>query len=485
MSVRRRSILSKKKYEDSDRRWDILGNEDSGYTICMKEITLCEEDDIDTENFVSEVLVGAVLEHFLFKCLILLVIISNAIIISIQTSNPVFTKKYEIPFSVCEHIILSAFTWEILVKWFYGFAVFWRNGWNILDCVVTAALLLGPMIFPQGRSVFKVMRVLRVIRSVSNFASMRGVARMMQVIWQSIPDLANIFLLLIVIMLVFAVFGVTLFSTAVPSAFGDLTSSLYTLFVCITQDGWMDIYNRFKEVGQSQLYGASVYFFIFLTIGAFIFGNLFGAVVTINLEMSMTDMDEKSGENPLMILPEENTLQMDTMVHVEKVVTKTKMTKRQKPWKGTFVESLRMETFEELLLVLSTMQTNMMEYKSIRQKLDKIVEEVHSLPFNREQENAVIMRDQRAAVLKNTILKDDIAMGRTGDMLSTLMTLEKAHVINSGTDSPAMFQKGLRHEAMRRMSVAQDNKPPQAKSDASSKTPQPKEETAESSTKHK
>ncbi|XP_062372186.1 cation channel sperm-associated protein 4-like [Sardina pilchardus] len=469
MTVRRRSIGQQREY-DSERRWDILGDEDSGDILCMKEITQCKQDDFDTENFVSEVLVGALLEHFLFKCLILFVIISNAIIISIQTSNPVFTKKYEIAFSVCEHIILSAFTWEILVKWFYGFAVFWRNGWNILDCVVTTALLLGPRIFPQGRSVFKVMRVLRVVRSVSNFASMRGVARMMQVIWQSLPDLANIFLLLIVIMMVFAVFGVTLFSTSVPSAFGDLTSSLYTLFICITQDGWMDIYERFKEVGASQLYGASVYFFIFLTIGAFIFGNLFGAVVTTNLEMSMTDMDEKGGDNPLMITPEDNTQMMgNTMVHVEEVVTKTKMTKRQKPWKGTYVESLRLETFEELILVLSTMQTNLKEYKSIRNKLDKIVEEVHSLPFNREQENAVIMRDQRAAMLKNTILKDDIAMGRTGDMLSTLMTLEKAHVINSGTDSPALFQKGLRHEAMRRMSVSNDKK----------------QETAESSTKHK
>ena len=44
---------------------------------------------------------------------------------------------------------------------------------------------------------------------------------------------------------VFAVFGVTLFSAAVPSAFGDLSGALYTLFICITQDGWMAIYREF------------------------------------------------------------------------------------------------------------------------------------------------------------------------------------------------------------------------------------------------
>ena len=46
---------------------------------------------------------------------------------------------------------------------------------------------------------------------------------------------------------VFAVFGVNLFSASVPSAFGDLTVALYTLFICITQDGWMTIYKEFQQ----------------------------------------------------------------------------------------------------------------------------------------------------------------------------------------------------------------------------------------------
>ncbi|KAL2079516.1 hypothetical protein ACEWY4_025260 [Coilia grayii] len=393
---------------------------------------------------------GALLEHVMFKCLILFVIVSNAIIISIQTSNPVITKIYENTFTTCEHIILTVFTWEILIKWFYGFGIFWRSGWNILDCLVTVALLLGPEVFPNGAGVFKVMRVLRVIRSVSSFATMQGVAMMMHVIWQSLPDLTNIFLLLSIIMMIFAVFGVTLFSTSVPSAFGDLTAALYTLFICITQDGWMTIYKKFADGSASLLYGGSLYFFIFLTLGAFVFGNLFGAVVTTNLEMSMADENENA---LLSVMPEEGVMQTDSMIHVEEVVARTRMTTRQKPWKGSWLESLRLETFEELVLVLSQMQKNMKEYKDIRSELEQIVDEVRSLPFNREQDNAVIMRDQNAASLKDSLLKNDIAMGRSGDMLSTLMALEKAHIIDSGTDSPAAFQKGLRHEAIRRASL--------------------------------
>ncbi|XP_031441058.2 cation channel sperm-associated protein 4-like [Clupea harengus] len=290
---------------------------------------------------------------------------------------------------------------------------------------------------------------------------MQGVAVMLHVIMQSLPDLANIFLLLLIIMMVFAVFGVNLFSASVPSAFGDLTVALYTLFICITQDGWMTIYKEFQQSGATLLYGASLYFFIFLTLGAFIFGNLFGAVVTTNLEMCMAELDEtKSGNDNALALnqPEDGVSITDTrMVHCEEVVARTSMTKRQKPWKGSCLENLRVDTFEDLTLVLSAMQKNMKEYKEIRQELEKIVEAVHSLPFNREQENAVLMRDHNAATMTDSFLKNEVATGRTGDMLSTLIALEKAHVIDSGTDSPAVFQRGLRHEAMRRMSMDSTN----------------------------
>ena len=42
---------------------------------------------------------------------------------------------------------MSAFTVEIILKWYHGFAVFWKSGWNILDFFIIAALLLGPRKF--------------------------------------------------------------------------------------------------------------------------------------------------------------------------------------------------------------------------------------------------------------------------------------------------------------------------------------------------
>lgn len=45
---------------------------------------------------------------------------------------------------------------------------------------------------------------------------------------------------------VFSVFGVMLFGNLVPEHFGNLGKALYSLFICLTQDGWMNIYEDFK-----------------------------------------------------------------------------------------------------------------------------------------------------------------------------------------------------------------------------------------------
>uniref|UniRef100_A0A4W5LKP6 Uncharacterized protein n=1 Tax=Hucho hucho TaxID=62062 RepID=A0A4W5LKP6_9TELE len=94
------------------------------------------------------------------------------------------------------------------------------------------------------------------------------------------------------------------------------------------------------------------------------------------------------------------------------------MTRRQKPWKN-----LTMDTLEELALVMAAMQKNMAAYREIWQELDSIVEEVHSLSFNVEQE--VMMRNHITATLQDKLLNNDIATGHTRDILSTLITLEK------------------------------------------------------------
>jgi hypothetical protein len=63
-----------------------------------------------------------------------------------------------------------------------------------------------------------------------------------QTVVESLPDMANIVLLLLIVMFVFSIVGLELFATKVPDHFGSLSYAMFSLFVCMTQDGWADMY---------------------------------------------------------------------------------------------------------------------------------------------------------------------------------------------------------------------------------------------------
>ena len=54
------------------------------------------------------------------------------------------SEDYRLEFSIFDQCVLAVFTFEILLKWYYGFWIFWKVGWNVLDFGIILALLLGP-----------------------------------------------------------------------------------------------------------------------------------------------------------------------------------------------------------------------------------------------------------------------------------------------------------------------------------------------------
>jgi hypothetical protein len=66
---------------------------------------------------------------------------------------------------------------------------------------------------------------------------LRGLQIIVKTIVASIPDLANVMGLLLILMFVFGVLGTTLFG-AVVVEYSNLGYSMYSLFQVVTQDGW-------------------------------------------------------------------------------------------------------------------------------------------------------------------------------------------------------------------------------------------------------
>ncbi|XP_032236421.1 cation channel sperm-associated protein 4 isoform X2 [Nematostella vectensis] len=266
--------------KDEESMWDIV-----------------DMDDEAIEEYASNELVGQFLSNKVFRTSILAVILFNSLLIVVETDQDL-ERQYSHLFAVLDQCIMTIFVCEIFVKWYHGFFMFWKMGWNVLDFFIVVALLLGPLLSTDSgsRGVLRILRVLRAFRSLRSISSLPGLQIVVRTILQSIPDMANIVLLLVIIMLVFSVIGITLFRDVVPKYFGNLSTAMFSLFVCLTQDGWMEIFSEFRSKGETYYVGGGFYLLVFIAIGAFVFANLVVAVVVTNLEFAMEDVKTEGKE---------------------------------------------------------------------------------------------------------------------------------------------------------------------------------------------
>ncbi|XP_065277924.1 cation channel sperm-associated protein 4 [Emys orbicularis] len=432
---------------------------------------ICVQDNWDVEEFVSKVCMGRFLNHPAFKITLAALIIGNALIIASRTETKVEEKYYGL-FSAIDNIVLTVLTCEVLLNWYYGFRMYWKDGWNVVNFFIVAYLCVGPFIPVLNNQ--KIFRVLRVMRLMHVCTLVNGLARMIRVILQSIPDMANIMALLFVIMLVFSVFGVTLFGNLVPMHFGNLGASLYSLFICLTQDGWMNIYKIFEEEGIALKIGGGLYFFIFITGGAFICTNLLVAVVTSNLEQTMLAYAEEKQKRDQLLHPDkyvdrefdvgdDDSSPELNLVHLKAVMQDTLMTHRQMPLISGNLGNLTEATCDDFCLILEGIQENLKRYKEIRDELSTIVKEVRSIAFNKEQEEERVLRNVQNTNISDGLLCNEVAAGRSGDILSTLMTLEKANMIDPQDVTSSGYHKGAVKMAFlkaRRQSLLNQSVPP-------------------------
>ena len=77
----------------------------------------------------------------------LVVIFCHAIVIAVQTYDELYSRAPDV-FLLLDNAFLGIYVMEILFKWYYGFADFWRSSWNLLDLFITVATICkGCMIF--------------------------------------------------------------------------------------------------------------------------------------------------------------------------------------------------------------------------------------------------------------------------------------------------------------------------------------------------
>ncbi|XP_045716013.1 cation channel sperm-associated protein 4 [Phyllostomus hastatus] len=400
--------------------------------IDRREIT-SRTDAWDVQEFIARMYVKQLLRHWAFQLLLAMLLVTNAITIALRTNSVLHQKHYEL-FSTIDDIVLTILICEVLLGWLNGFWIFWKDGWNILNFLIIFTLLLG--FFISELNVISITYTLRVLRLLHVCMAVEPLARIIRVILQSVPDMANIMALILFFMLVFSVFGVTLFGAFVPKHFENMQVALYTLFICITQDGWVVIYDDFQlEIRDYAMeIGGALYFATFITIGAFIGINLLVVVVTTNLEL-MVKAGEQGQQNQLNFteVGEVEGYENYDLPLVHCVVARMDMSGLpQEPLMGGPMSNLSENTCDNFCLVLEAIQENLMQYKEIRDELNTIVEEVRSIRFNQEQEEALLHRHVSKSLLMESKSSMDIReMASQQDLLTALVTREKVQESNT------------------------------------------------------
>ena len=213
---------------------------------------------------------------------IMVLIVINAIILGLETV-PWVMKDYGDMLIAIDRVILGIFVVEIALRIYAHRLGFFRDAWSLFDFTVVVIALVpasGPF------AVLRALRVLRVLRLLTLVPSMR---RVVGALLSSIPGLASIALVLLLIYYVFAVMATRLFGSAFPQWFGSIGESLFSLFQIMTLESWsMGIVRPVMEVHPN----AWIFFVTFILIATFTMLNLFIAII-VNAMHSFTEQETK------------------------------------------------------------------------------------------------------------------------------------------------------------------------------------------------
>jgi voltage-gated sodium channel len=184
----------------------------------------------------------AVLESSLVRNSILAVILFNAVILGLETSEAIMAQAGGLILTL-DRICLAIFVIELMAKLIAYRLQFFRKGWNIFDFVIVG-ISLAPV--AEGFSALRALRILRVLRIISVAPNLR---RVVEGFVTALPGMASVFLLMSLIFYIGAVMATKLFGTGCAACtpaqaadfdlwFGTLGRSAYSLFQIMTLESW-------------------------------------------------------------------------------------------------------------------------------------------------------------------------------------------------------------------------------------------------------
>jgi len=151
------------------------------------------------------------------------------------------------------------------------FLDFFKSGWNVFDFIIVFITLI-PLENSSFAAIARLMRVFRILRLFTARPELKSIIDMLV---KAIPSIIDIVILMFIIFYIYAIIGSFIFSNLPSGLWNNFLTSMLTLFRILTFEDWTDVMYEAMEVYP----WAWVYFVSFIIIAAFVFFNLFVAVI--------------------------------------------------------------------------------------------------------------------------------------------------------------------------------------------------------------
>jgi len=226
-------------------------------------------------------------------------------------------------YNECLAVIRYAFYFEAALKiTAYGPRAYFGDAWCQFDfflVVASAAHVLVQFINSRGEApmLLRVLRLVRILRTFRLLKHAHAVRNLLFTLMLSLPMLANVGGLLLIVLTAFAVLGVDLFPFVAHQEyitaqrnFESFPNALLLLFQCLTGDGWSGLMTDAMvneatgacthEAGNCGSWLALPFFIFYQLVGSFVFLNV---VVAVILEHFSSIGHSSKGRVPGLVTP--------------------------------------------------------------------------------------------------------------------------------------------------------------------------------------
>ena len=181
-------------------------------------------------------------------------------------------------FNILDYFVTIYFLIELSIKMYAAKSLkeFFQDKWNVFDFIIVVITLI-PLENSTMAAVARLLRIFRVLRLITARPELKKIIDMLI---GAIPSIVDIVILMFIIFYIYAIIGNYLFEDVPSGLWSNFLIAMLTLFRILTFEGWTQVMYEGMEVHP----WSWIYFVSFIVIAAFVFFNLFVAVIIGEME---------------------------------------------------------------------------------------------------------------------------------------------------------------------------------------------------------